>query len=109
MKQNSFEEVWHFIEGLEGRTIRTKDRGIANHIIKVTEEGVLRLSDGSREKKCTLVRQKEFKMVWEELVRNGECVAVEKKAWRIVCAILAELPEVGYDIKPVRVYLKNKE
>jgi len=107
MSHKTFPQVWKFVESLTGTTVMTLDRGISNRIIAVTSKGVLRESAGSKQNRQTVVPRQTFEKIWSELVQNGKCVAVEKKVWRIACAILTKLPEVTYTTRPLTLYLKR--
>ncbi len=108
MTRRTFKQVWDFIKGMEGKKVRTLDRGYVNEIFNVTDEGVWRISYHSTSGGFTLVRKREFEKIWDELLRNGMCVARRSKAWRVACAILNELPEVTYSLRPLTLYLMTE-
>ena len=96
----SFDEIWLDIQQL--KVVYTLNRRHENQVIFDPDKGMLRLSDAGKGE-WTHVDKSAFERAWERLVKDG-CLEASKK-WKVVCACLAQLPEVEYSLKPERLWL----
>ena len=103
-----FEEVWGEILEIARRKVSIKTLGmrVENEIISVKSDKIMVVSE--RTGKERPVRKEDVKMDWEILVNKGSLQIGEEKSWHgsIVAAFLAELPFVGYTLRPRTLYLK---
>jgi hypothetical protein len=100
MVHRSFEEIWLDIQQL--KVVYTLDRRHENQVIFDPNKGMLRLS-GAGKGEWTPVDKSAFNRAWERLVKDGSLEASRK--WKVVCACLAQLPEVEYSLNPEKLWL----
>ena len=105
MSDRSFEEVWQDIKSLEGKDVFTLRRCHKNHIVKVDEEGMERLS--ASKVKSSNINKKIFKKVWKRLVEYRK---FDKPSHNFTYACIARLPEVECSPKdrPLGLYLRQQ-
>ena len=102
---------WDKVKELEGRTLKTLDRGNKFDVLVVTNHGVIvkPLATG----KERLVSRSEIDGAYKELFANKEItrtIIEAKYSPRnpvYVAAILAEVPGVWYTIRPIHLKLKG--
>lgn len=103
-----FEDVWEEILEIARRkaSIKTLGMRVQNEIISVKSDKIMVVSE--RTSKERPVRKEEVKMDWEILASKGTLQIGEEKSWHgsIVATFLAELPFVGYTLRPRTLYLK---
>ena len=103
-----FEEVWEEILEIARMkdSIKTLDMRVENEIISVKSDRIMVVSE--RTGKERPVRKEDVKMDWEILASKGSLQIGEENSWHgsIVAAFLAELPFVGYTLRPRTLYLK---
>lgn len=103
--------LWDELKTLEGKTLRTLDRGAKFKILVVTNHGLIvkPLSTG----KERLVPRTEIDGAYEELLANKEItrtIIESKYSPRnpvYVAAILSELPGVWHTIRPIHLMMKG--
>jgi len=102
---------WDEVKNLEGKTLKTLDRGNKFEVHAVTNHSVIvkPLSTG----KERLVPRSEIEGAYKELFSNKEITRTVIEAKHsprnpvYVAAILAELPGVWYSIRPIHLRLKR--
>jgi len=104
-------EYWEEIKELEGSTLKTLDRGKRFDILVVTDHGVIVQPHSSRKER--LVPRKEIEGAYHELLSNREItrtIIEAKYSPRnpvYVAAILAELLNIYYTIRPIHLRMKR--
>lgn len=103
-----FEDVWEEILEIARRKVSIETLGmrVENEILSVKSDRIMVVSE--RTGKERPVRKEDVKMDWEILASKGTLQIGEEKSWHgsIVAAFLAELPFVGYTLRPRTLYLK---
>lgn len=102
---------WNEVKNLEGRTLQTLDRGNKFEVLVVTNHGVIvkPLSTG----KERLVPKTEIDGAYRELLANREITRTMIEAKYsprnpvYVAAILAELSNIVYSIRPIHLRVKR--
>lgn len=101
------------VEALVGRTLRTLDRGEAFDVVKAYPSGLkLRLRSGSTQFVDRSALHLAYRLVQEDrepeledLTRcNQVATSSQPAGGSYLAAILAQLPNVGYYLKPVKLY-----
>lgn len=108
----SFEQNWEkVVSPLKGRTVRTLRYKKVNKIIEVTKNHlVLKPKKSLRSQP---IPKEIFEIIYKYIMDHEEITRVEinkampERFSSIVCAILAKFPNIGYDIKPIKLYRKN--
>lgn len=107
----SFNQIWDkVIIPLKGKTIYTLDEQKANIIIDVNNDFLERNSEN--ESPSQKISKEVFEVVYNYIMENGEVTRayinekLPKRYSSIVCAILAKAPNIGYNVKPVKLYKK---
>jgi hypothetical protein len=103
MRTRTFEEVWHDLEKLKGRTVFTLVHKVKSEIIDVNKSGIKRRSEIHNQEKT--VDRSAFERVWKQLMENGYCKVED--GWKIACACIALLPEIEYSLKPGTIWLSD--
>ena len=105
MSHRSFEEAWQDIKKLQGEDVFTLCRRHKNHILKVDEKKMERLSAGKNQP--TSISKAYFKTVWTNLVEHRK---FDKPSYNFTYACIAHLPEVEYSCKdrPLGLYLRQQ-
>lgn len=106
-----FDQIWKkVIVPLEGKAIYTLDKKKPNKILEVTNENLTR--DSENDSSSQTIPREVFEIVYNYVMENGEITrseingAMPKRFSSIVCAVLAKAPNIGYELKPVRLYKK---
>ena len=100
--------LWAEISDMEGRCLKTLDRGFKFDMVKVTPSSII--VRPHRTNKERLIPRVEIEGAWKELVAWGHISRTQIEARHAprnpvyVAAILSELPGVRYTIKPIVVY-----
>ena len=98
MEHLSFEEVWHSLRQLEGRTILTPLAHRRNKIIRFEQTGMIRQAEtpdrlGWGKERIVPVRV--FRNIWKELHKTGRSEYRPDYGWRIAAACFAGVRELG--------------
>ena len=100
-------DCWPNVVGLKGRTLRTLAQNKPFDILELSDhELIIRVGSSGRLRK---IRRREIEGAYQELLQRGEISArdIQKRhAPRnsaFVSAILAELPGVDHQVKPIRL------
>jgi hypothetical protein len=101
----TFEEVWHDLEGLRGKTVFTLIHNVRNDIIEVDSTGIIRRSE--RWGQVKHVDKSAFQRTWEKLIKDGYCRLSD--SWKFVCACIALLTEVEYSLNPGTIWLSENK
>lgn len=82
-----------------GRTIATIDRRIANRILEVRPNVIVRASDEARthDGQGAPVTQPMVERIWRDLADSGHVRSVRGGVLRFTYALVAEIPGVGVD------------
>ena len=99
----SFDEIWHDLQQLKGKTVFTLVYRVRNEIVDFDSRGMLRLM--VRRNSIKRVDKSAFKRVWEKLVESGYCQIED--GLKIVCACIAHLPEIEYSLNPGIIWLSE--
>jgi|SRR5690606_20443433 len=107
----SFDQIWEkVIIPLEGKTVYTLDESNPNEILKVTNEGLTR--DSESDSPPQTIPTEVFEAVYNYIMVNGTISRkyinekLPKRYSSIVCAVLAEAPNIGYELRPIRLFKK---
>jgi hypothetical protein len=105
----NFDQIWDkVIIPLKGKTIYTLDEQKANFIVDVNNNFLER--DSENESPSQKITKEVFAVVYNHIMQNGEITRtyinekIPRRYSSIICAVLAKAPNIGYDIKPVRLY-----
>ncbi len=111
MKIN-FEDIWEMvIKPLEGETVYTLDFKKTNLIKKVTDNSVIR--DSKSDSPSQPIPKEVFRTIYDDLMIDGFITRIAindkfpKRFSSIVCTILAHAPNIGYELKPVRLFTRK--
>jgi len=115
MKTLTFEKVWRDLNNIlqDGDVIYTLDRKRRNKIDKITPEGFWVITDRSFPE-SELVPKEMFQkavehLIAERVLRNDKLLNdLNVKRSSFVLVTLAELPYVGFDLRPLRIFLKER-
>lgn len=109
----SFDQIWDkVIMPLKGKAIHTLDEQKANVIVEVNNLFLER--DSENDSPSQTISKEVFEVVYNYIMENGEVTRayinekLPKRYSSIVCAVLAKAPNIGYDVKPVRLYKNSK-
>ena len=109
----SFDQIWDkVIIPLKGKTIYTLDEQKPNVIVDVNNHILER--DSENDSPSQTISKEVFEVVYNYIMENGEITRayinekLPKRYSSIVCAVIATAPNIGYDVKPVRLYKKRK-
>lgn len=95
---------------LEGKTIYTLDERNPNEILKVTSEGLTRGTENDSPSQT--IPREVLRPCITIIMENGTISReyinekLPKTFSSIVCAVLAEAPNIGYELRPIRLYKK---
>ncbi|WP_146113647.1 hypothetical protein [Sphingobacterium gobiense] len=111
MKIN-FDDIWEkVIKPLEGKTVHTLDEKKPNKIVEVTNEYLKRNSEN--DSPAQTIPKEVFETVYNYIMDKGEISRMEinktlpKRFSSIVCTVLAEAPNIAYELRPVRLFKKE--
>lgn len=106
-------DYWSIVEELKGQTLHTLDQLKPFDIQSVDRTGVLIFIHYSNNERW--IQHYEIDGAWKELVRKGSIArsgirdrySIVKPAY--VAAILASLPNVENEVRPIRLYYVKRE
>jgi hypothetical protein len=103
--------LWQEIRKLEGKTLKTLDRKRPFDIITIDDTQII-VQPHVRNLPRPIKREA-IEGAWRDLIRQKEISMTEIKSrysdWSpvYVTAVLAELPNVEYQIRPIRLFYKE--
>lgn len=107
----NFNQIWdRVIKPLKGKTIHTLDEHCANFVIEVTDDFLER--DSENNSPSQRISKQVFEIVYYYIMENGEITRtyinekLPKRYSSIICTVLAKAPNIGHNVKPIRLYKK---
>lgn len=107
----SFDQIWEkVIIPVEGKTIYTLDKRKRNKIVEM-KATYLKI-DSENDSPSQTIPREVFAAVYNYIMANGTISReyinekLPKRFSSIVCAVLAEAPNIGYELRPIRLFKK---
>jgi len=105
-------DLWTWIAAWQGERLRTLAQGRSFSIVALTDSAVIiRIGRSGRARR---IRREELEGAYHDLLEHGEIGAnwIRRKhaPWNssFVSALLARLPEVQYDLRPIRLVHRGR-